>query len=188
MNQRELARGLGLSPAAVCRAIKRGMPSHSVDEARAWRARSVAPYARSETAGSQRGPLPSGEAPARSGLNLADERAALAREQRLQIEMKNAVARGEYAPRELLARLLATASTAVVAHLEQLPGRIKRTCPALPARAIDEVVATVNAARNEWVRATAELCEATIVNYYEDEAEGSADAAQLARAGETTGI
>ena len=177
MNQRELARGLGLSPAAVCRAIKRGMPAHSVEAARAWRASTVAPYARSG-AGSQGAPPPTGAAPARGGLNLADERAALAREQRIQIEMKNAVARGEYAPHELLARVLATASAAVVAHLEHLPGRIKRTCPLLPAQAIDEVVATVNAARNEWVRSTAELCEKTIVDYDT----GEDDAASLTAA------
>ena len=45
------------------------------------------------------------------GLDLVQERAALAREQRHGIELKNAVARGEFAPIALLSEVLATAST-----------------------------------------------------------------------------
>ena len=156
MNQRELARGLGLSPAAVCRAIKRGMPAHSVEAARAWRASTVAPYARSG-AGSQGAPPPTGAAPARGGLNLADERAALAREQRIGIRMKNAIARREYAPVEYLTLTLAAASSAFVEHLDHVPARLRREHPDLPAAALDAVLKTLADARNAFCDAAEEL-------------------------------
>ncbi len=95
-------------------------------------------------------------------LDLAQERAALAREQRIAVELRNQTARGEYAPIELLSRVLADASAAVVGHLEHLPARVRRACPLLPARALDEIQAVVVAARNEWVRSTCELVAAKI--------------------------
>ena len=58
-------------------------------------------------------------------LALMVERAALAREQRIGIEMKNAVARGEYAPRTILTELLATASQSVVIRTGASEGRPK---------------------------------------------------------------
>jgi len=91
------------------------------------------------------------------GLDLVQERAALAREQRLGIEIKNAVARGEYASISLLAEVLATASQAVSERFEQLPGALKKACPDLPEAARDRVMATIVDARNEWVRATEHL-------------------------------
>ena len=57
------------------------------------------------------------------GLDLVQERAALAREQRIGQAIKNGVARKEYAPVGLLADVLGTASSAVVDrfdHLESL--------------------------------------------------------------------
>lgn len=91
------------------------------------------------------------------GLDLVQERAALAREQRLGIEIKNAVARGEFAPISLLSEVLATASQSVVERFEQLPGLLKKTCPDLPDTAREQVMQAMAAARNEWVRATEAL-------------------------------
>jgi len=91
------------------------------------------------------------------GLDLAQERAALAREQRLGIEIKNAVLRGEYAPITLLSEVLATASQSVVERFDQLPGMLKKACPDLPDAARDQVMAALASARNEWVRATEAL-------------------------------
>ncbi|WP_320363723.1 hypothetical protein, partial [Aquabacterium sp.] len=65
-------------------------------------------------------------------LDLVQERAALARSQRESQELKNAVARGEYAPIGLLADVLGKASGAVVDRFDQLPGRIAKACPDLP--------------------------------------------------------
>lgn len=91
------------------------------------------------------------------GLDLVQERAALAREQRMGIAIKNAVARKEYAPVTLLGEVLGTASQAVSERFEQLPGMIKRACPDLPEAARDQVMATIAAARNEWVKRTMQL-------------------------------
>jgi phage terminase Nu1 subunit (DNA packaging protein) len=91
------------------------------------------------------------------GLDLVQERAALAKTQREGIEIKNAVARGEYAPISLLSEVLATASQSVVERFEQLPSQLKKNCPELPDAARDQIMTLLAAARNEWVRATSAL-------------------------------
>lgn len=94
------------------------------------------------------------------GLDLTQERAALAREQRLGIEIKNALARREYAPVRLLAEVLAAASQAVAERFDHLPGHLKKTCPELTDGQRDQVAAVIASARNEWTRGTAELVAA----------------------------
>lgn len=89
-----------------------------------------------------------------NGLDLVQERAALAREMRLGHEIKNEVARKTYGPITLLAETLALASQAVVERFEQLPAQLKRTCPELSEAARDQVMSTIAAARNEWVERT----------------------------------
>ena len=103
------------------------------------------------------------------GLDLSQERAALAREMRHGHEIKNAVARGTYAPIELLAEVLAAASQAVVERFEQLPGLLKKACPDLTEAARDQVMATIANARNEWVRATEKLVAQKIVEPDDDQ-------------------
>lgn len=94
------------------------------------------------------------------GLDLVQERAALAREQRLGYEIKNAVSRGEYAPIGVLADVLAAASQAIVERFEMLPGQLKKFCPDLPDEA-RQCIETMHAdARNEWLRSTTELVSA----------------------------
>ena len=108
------------------------------------------------------------------GLDLVQERAALAREQRLGIEIKNAVARGEYASISLLAEVLATASQAVSERFEQLPGLMRKVCPELPDAARDKLMSAIADARNQWVRATSRLVSEAIVEP-EDEPEGEGE-------------
>lgn len=96
------------------------------------------------------------------GLDLAQERAALARTQREGIEIKNAVLRGDYAAVQLLSEVLATASQAVAERFEHLPGELRKACPGLPPAAIDQVQTVIAAARNEWVRSTAALVAASL--------------------------
>lgn len=91
------------------------------------------------------------------GLDLTQERAALAREQRMGIEIKNALARREYAPVRLLAEVLATASQAVAERFEHLPGHLKKACPEMTDSQRDQVGAVIAAAKNEWIRSTADL-------------------------------
>jgi phage terminase Nu1 subunit (DNA packaging protein) len=109
------------------------------------------------------------------GLDLVQERAALAREQRLGIEIKNAVARGEYAPISLLSEVLATASQSVVERFEQLPSMLKKSCPDLSESAREQVMAVLADARNEWVRATHEL----VIARAADDAEDTEDDAEV---------
>lgn len=105
------------------------------------------------------------------GLDLVQERAALAREQRLGIAIKNAVARGEYAPISLLAEVLATASQSVSERFEQLPGLLRKVCPELPDTARDKLMSAIADARNQWVRATARLVSEAVAPPEDDEPE-----------------
>lgn len=93
------------------------------------------------------------------GLDLVQERAALAREQREGQAIKNAVARKEYAPIGLLADVLGMASSAVVDRFDQLEGTLKKACPDLPDEAKTTVQQVIAEARNEWVRSTAKLVD-----------------------------
>lgn len=96
------------------------------------------------------------------GLDLAQERAALARSQRVGIDIKNAVLRGDYAAVELLSEVLATASQAVAERFDHLPGQLRKACPDLPPAAVDQVMTAIAAARNEWVRGTMALVTASL--------------------------
>ncbi len=91
------------------------------------------------------------------GLDLVQERAALAREQRIAQALKNAVARGEYAPIGLLGDVLGMASSAVVDRMELIDGQLRKACPDLPEAARATVLAVLANARNEWIRATTKL-------------------------------
>lgn len=91
------------------------------------------------------------------GLDLVQERAALAREQRIGQAMKNAIARSEYAPIGALADVLGMASSAVVDRFDQLEGSLRKACPDLPEEARATVMQVIASARNEWIRSTARL-------------------------------
>ncbi|MDD2610665.1 MAG: hypothetical protein PHX60_13450 [Giesbergeria sp.] len=91
------------------------------------------------------------------GLNLVQERAALAREQRIAQALKNSVSKGEYAPVGLLADVLGRAASAVVDRMEQVDGQLRKACPDLSEEARTTVLTVLAGARNEWIRATAKL-------------------------------
>ncbi|QRF56582.1 hypothetical protein INQ48_25080 [Variovorax paradoxus] len=91
------------------------------------------------------------------GLDLVQERARLARSQREAQDIKNAVARGEFAPIGLLADVLGMASSAVVDRFEQLEGALRKASPDLPDEAKATVQQVIANARNEWIRATEKL-------------------------------
>lgn len=96
------------------------------------------------------------------GLDLVQERAALARSQRIAQDLKNDIARGEYAPIGLLTDVLATASAAVVDRFEQLEGALRKACPDLPDAARSTVMTVIASARNEWIRSTAQLVDRSL--------------------------
>lgn len=91
------------------------------------------------------------------GLDLVQERAGLAREQRMAQALKNAVARGEYAPIGALADVLGLASSAVVDRMDQIEGQLRKACPDLPEEARVTVLRVLADARNEWIRVTSKL-------------------------------
>jgi len=109
------------------------------------------------------------------GLDLVQERAALAREQRIGQAIKNAVAAGEYAPIGLLADVLGQASSAVVDRFDQLEGALQKSCPDLPEEARATLLQVLASARNEWIRSTerlvAQRLEEAVVD--EDDAVGA---------------
>ena len=88
------------------------------------------------------------------GLDLVQERAALAREQREGQAIKNAVARREYAPVGLLADVLGMAASSVVDRFDQLEGALRKACPDLPDEAKTTLQSVIASARNEWIRST----------------------------------
>ncbi|WP_303229175.1 hypothetical protein [Comamonas kerstersii] len=103
------------------------------------------------------------------GLDLVQERAALARSQREAQDLKNAVARGEYAPIGLLADVLGQAASAVVDRMDQVEGDLRKACPDLPEDARVVVLRTLANARNEWIRSTAKLVSDQVDGMTEDQ-------------------
>jgi phage terminase Nu1 subunit (DNA packaging protein) len=145
--QAELAEIIGVSEARVSQLVSDGIVERG--QTLSVQVRQYCAWLREVAAGRQSEEM--------GGLDLVQERAALAREQRLGYEIKNAVARGEYAPISMLAEVLGTASQSVVERFDQLPAALRKTCPDLPDAARDQVMSLLVNARNEWVRATAEL-------------------------------
>lgn len=114
------------------------------------------------------------------GLDLAQERAALAREQRAHYAIKNAVALGEYAPISLLSDVLSFASQAVVDRLEALTAHLKRAAPDMDEATRQVLGQTIANCRNEWVRSTSELTAARLAELAGDEDESGAEAMEPA--------
>lgn len=110
------------------------------------------------------------------GLDLVQERAALARSQRIAQDMKNAVTAGEYAPVGLLTDVLGMASSAVVDRFDQLEGALKKACPSLPDEAKATVMEVIASARNEWIKSTSQLVTARIDEMSPDDDDATADA------------
>ena len=101
--------------------------------------------------------------------DLNKERALLTREQRHTVVMKRRIALGEYASIGVLADVLGSASSAVVAQFDQMESTLAKSCPGLDERAKQAVLAMLAKARNDWIRKTAELVEAEINDQASDE-------------------
>ena len=105
------------------------------------------------------------------GLDLVQERAALAREQRIGQAIKNGVARKEFGPVGLLADVLGMASSAVVDRFDHLDGVLAKSCPNMPDEAKTAVLTVIADARNEWIKSTARLVDAAIDEMIADAAD-----------------
>lgn len=93
---------------------------------------------------------------------LSQERAGLAKAQRLGQEMKNAIAAKEYAPIGLMAKLLGEAAQSAVEHLDAIPASLRLVCPEMPHSgrvALDKALAD---ARNQMADAVVQFSEARL--------------------------
>lgn len=81
-------------------------------------------------------------------LELAAERARLAKEQADRVGLQNAVTRNELAPVGAIEQILALAGSRVAGILDAIPGAIKRRYPSLPADAITLIATEIVRARN----------------------------------------
>lgn len=81
-------------------------------------------------------------------LDLATERAGLAKEQKDRVAMQNAVTRRELAPVILIEQVLAKAGSKVAGILDAIPGMVRRRIPALSADEIRLIADEVSRARN----------------------------------------
>ena len=108
-------------------------------------------------------------------LSLPAERAKLARVQREAVEMKNEALRAEYAPTELLRRVLAMTSASMATNIDQLAGQIDQAVPDLPESARATVLAIIAKARANWVWSTSELAARSLAEQRDDQEEGPLD-------------
>ncbi|MDY0965415.1 terminase small subunit [Massilia sp. CFBP9026] len=81
-------------------------------------------------------------------LDLATERAGLAKAQREKIEMQNAVTRGELAPVALIEEVLSKAGGRIAGILEAIPGAVKRRVPSLSGDEIKNIAGEIARVRN----------------------------------------
>lgn len=151
ISQAEFAQMVGVSEASISKRVSDGVLTRG-ECAHAWMV-AYCEHLRDQAAGRLGETL---------GLDLVQERAGLARAQRESQELKNAVARGEYAPIGILADVLALASSAIVDRLDQLEGQLRKACPDLPEEARQVILRVIADARNEWIRSTSKLVTSAV--------------------------
>jgi phage terminase Nu1 subunit (DNA packaging protein) len=81
-------------------------------------------------------------------LDLAGERARLAKEQADKVAMQNAVSRGELAPVAAMESVLAAVGARVGKILDTIPGLVRRRVPGIPAPVLDLIAADIAKCRN----------------------------------------
>jgi phage terminase Nu1 subunit (DNA packaging protein) len=81
-------------------------------------------------------------------LDLAGERARLAKEQADRVAMQNAVTRAELTPTVLLEQVLAKAAAKIAGVFDAIPGLVRRRVPTLAASDVDLIAGEIARARN----------------------------------------
>ena len=104
-------------------------------------------------------------------LDLATERARLAKEQADRIALQNQVTREELAPAHLIEEVLSKAAGRIAGIFDAIPGMIKRRLPSLSSAEIEMIGAEIARGRN--IVANMSLSDL-------DEAEGDSDAEPIA--------
>ena len=81
-------------------------------------------------------------------LDLATERARLAKEQADKVAMQNAVTRGDLAPVVMIEEVLTKAAARLAGIFDAIPGLVRRRVPSLRAEEIDLIAAEIARVRN----------------------------------------
>lgn len=81
-------------------------------------------------------------------LDLSEERAGLAREQKLLTELKRRKEEKELAPVSLMTLAIGKVAAQIAAGLDSVPGQIKRACADIPSSALKVVELEIVNARN----------------------------------------
>jgi len=81
-------------------------------------------------------------------LDLAGERARLAKEQADRVAMQNAVTRNELAPAILIEQVLGKAAAKVAGLFDAIPGLVHRRVPSLPIEAVNLITGEIVKVRN----------------------------------------
>lgn len=152
ISQQDFAEMIGVSEARVSQLVSEGIIARG-DTALQWNI-AYCERLRDQAAGRLGSEV--------GGLDLVQERAALARSQRISQDLKNNISKGEFAPIGLLSDVLGMASSAVVDRFEQLEGALRKSCPTLPDEAKATVMQVIASARNEWIRSTSKLVNESI--------------------------
>jgi terminase small subunit / prophage DNA-packing protein len=135
--QKEIAEHLDLSQPAVCQWLERlaiDWKNATLDKIRVAYIRSL----REQAAGR-----------ATTGdLDLATERARLAKEQADRVAMQNAIMRAELTETVVLEQVLAAAASKISGILDAIPGMIRRRVMGMSASEVDMIAREVAKARN----------------------------------------
>ena len=135
--QKKFADLIDVSEAAVSDLVKRGviLKDHPLGE---WLHRYCS-HIREQAAGRA----------TTGGLDLATERAALAREQTIRIELQNAISRREYAPIDAMESGLADLMSRIAKQFDSIPGKLRVKSDKLTADDLDVVSGVIASIRNE---------------------------------------
>lgn len=164
ISQQEIAIHLGISQQGVsqmCAALAINWQTASLDDIRL----KYIAHLREVAAGRK----------AEGGINLATERAALARAQRLRIEMDIAQRRGELAPVGAMEMVLARVGVKVGKILDTIPPQIRRRVPDIPAEVIEAIDSDIAKCRNMAAAMTLADLERDDDDEQEDEQEPPED-------------
>lgn len=115
-------------------------------------------------------------------LELASERARLAKEQADKIAMANAITRGELAPARLIEEVIARAGARMGRLLDTIPGLLRRRLPQLTADDVAAVRLLVTKARNVAASMTLEDLDAEDAASEDDTVDIDADPQESAAA------
>lgn len=135
--QQDIAKHLDMSQAAVSGLMDRlgiDWKAASIDEIRVAYIR----HLREQAAGRA----------ASGDLDLATERARLAKEQADKFAMQNAITRGELAPVMMIEEVLTKAASRIAGIFDAIPGMVRRRVPMLSSAEIDLIAGEISRARN----------------------------------------